>query len=199
MSKETRVITIFVSFLMLATFSAAIFAQGKSGVFPTGGADNPMLQGGGPAIGATATPTPIPLLVAPYDFNHDLKPDFVLLNASTRQTAVWYMNNNIFAGSVLAPPLPAGWSIAGIADFNRDGKADYLLFNASTRQSAIWYLSGVTRIGAVYGPTIASGYQLMGAADFNGDVKPDYVLFNPSTRGTALWYLNNNIFIGSAY
>ena len=54
MSKETRVIAIFVSFLMLATFSIVTFGQGKSGAFPTGGADNPMLQGSAPA--GTATP-----------------------------------------------------------------------------------------------------------------------------------------------
>ena len=28
------------------------------------------------------------------DFNHDAKPDFVLYNASTHRTAVWYMNNS---------------------------------------------------------------------------------------------------------
>ena len=34
-------------------------------------------------------------LVATADFNGDCKPDYVLYKASTRQTAVWYMNNNV--------------------------------------------------------------------------------------------------------
>ena len=141
------------------------------------------------------------------DFNHDGKPDYLLYNASTRRTAVWYMNNNVFLGGSYAPTLLAylGQSLAGLADFNGDGNGDYLVFNAGARQSAIWYLSGgcngcvITAHTIAYGPMIASGYELEKTADFNGDGKPDYLLTNPSTRRTAIWYLNNNIFIGGAY
>ena len=31
-------------------------------------------------------------------FNHDNNPDFVLYNGGTRQTAVWYMHNNVYGG-----------------------------------------------------------------------------------------------------
>ena len=139
-----------------------------------------------------ATPTPL------YDFNADNKPDYLLYNAGTRQTAIWYLNKNMFMGGAFAPTLPANWRVVGVADFNRDGEADYLLYNASTRQTAIWYLSGHTLIGGAHGPTIASGYALIGAADFNADGKPDYVLYGPSVQGTTLWYLDNNVFTGSA-
>ena len=44
----------------------------------------------------------------PYDFNHDRKPDFVLLNPSTRQRAGWYMNNNVRIGGALYSGS-AGW------------------------------------------------------------------------------------------
>src|SRR6266581_2060509 len=132
------------------------------------------------------------------DFNGDGEPDYLLYNVSTRQTAIWYLNNNMFVGGAFAPTLPANWRIVGVADFNRDGEADYLLYNASTRQTAICYLSGPTLIGGAYGPTIASGYTLIGAADFNADGKPDYVLYGPSVQGTTLWYLDNNVFTGSA-
>ena len=57
-------------------------------------------------------------LVATGDFNGDSKPDYVLYNASTQQTAIWYMNNNVYAGGAYGPTLPAGWSLAGVADFN---------------------------------------------------------------------------------
>src|SRR5438067_2037928 len=33
-----------------------------------------------------------------YDFNQDGKPDHVLYNAVTHQTAVWYLNNNVLLG-----------------------------------------------------------------------------------------------------
>jgi hypothetical protein len=151
-------------------------------------------------IGSAWGPTPPAgwALVATGDFNNDAKPDFVIFNASTRQTAIWYLNNNVFIGGAFGPSIPAPWSLVGIADFNRDGKPDYLLFNPNTHTSVIWYLSGATRIGSAFGPTIAAGYNLSGAADFNRDGKPDYLLFNPSTRQTAIWYLNNNLLIGTA-
>jgi hypothetical protein len=56
------------------------------------------------------------------------------------QTAVWYLNNNVFLGGAYAPTLPAGWSVMDVADFNLDGNP--ALFNPGTRQTAIWYLSG---------------------------------------------------------
>ncbi len=74
-----------------------------------------------------------------YDFNQDGKPDYVLFNAVTRQTAVWFLNNNVFIGGAFGPTLPAGWNVVGVADFDGDGKPDYLLFNlpATKRQSGI--------------------------------------------------------------
>ena len=68
-------------------------------------------------------------LVATGDFNNDGRPDFVIYNASTSQTVIWYLNNNVFIGGAVGPTLPARWSLVGIADFNRDGNRDYLLFN----------------------------------------------------------------------
>ena len=133
------------------------------------------------------------------DFDHNGKPDYVLSNGGTRQTLVYYMNNNIFLEGLLGPPLPAGWNLIDVADFNSDGNPDYLLFKPSTRQSAIWYLTGTTFLSSAYGPTIASGYQLTGVADFNEDGYPDYVLYNASTHKTAVWYMNNNLFVSGAY
>jgi hypothetical protein len=134
----------------------------------------------------------------PTDFNGDKHPDYVLYNASTRQTVIWYLNNNVLLSGSAGPTLPAGWRIAGVADFNGDGHPDYALFNPGTLQTVIWYLSGPKLVSGAAGPTLPSGWQLVATADFNGDGKPDYVLYNPSTRQTALWYMNNNVHIGSA-
>ena len=129
------------------------------------------------------------------DFNHDGKPDYLLYNASTRRTAVWYMNNNVFLGGAYGPTVPAGWQVVDVADFNGDGNLDYALFNSSTRQTAIWYLSGVTFITGVYGPHLPPGWQLVATADFDANGKPDYVLYNASTRQTLFWFMNNNVFV----
>jgi elongation factor P hydroxylase len=147
-------------------------------------------------IGYDLESAPAPV---PTDFNNDGHPDYVLFNSSTRQTVIWYLNNNVRIGVVSGPTLPAGWSVVGVADFNRDGHPDYLLFNPVTRQTWIWYLSGGVHLTGAAGPTITSGYELVGAADFNGDGKPDYLLYNQSTHQTAIWYMNNNVRIGSAY
>jgi hypothetical protein len=133
------------------------------------------------------------------DFNHDGKPDYLLYNASTHQTAVWYINNNVLLFGAYYPTLPAGWNVIDVADFNGEGNLDYALFNPGTRQTAIWYLSGVTFIGGAYGPTLPSGWALVATADFNHDGKPDYVLYNASTHQTVVWYMNNNVFVGGVY
>lgn len=133
------------------------------------------------------------------DFNGDSHPDFVLRNAATRQTAIWYLSNNVFIGSAYGPTLTIGWGLRAVTDFDLDSRSDYGLFAPSTNQTAIWYLSGPIRIGAVYGPTLPSGWELVGAADFNGDGHSDYVLYKATTRQTAIWYLNNNVHIGGGY
>ena len=86
----------------------------------------------------SATPT------TKSDFNLDGKPDYLLYRPGTRQTAVWFLNNNVLMGWASAPiPLPGGYRVIDLADFNRDGHPDYALFDANTRQTGIWYLSGV--------------------------------------------------------
>jgi VCBS repeat protein len=130
------------------------------------------------------------------DFNSDGHPDYVLRNANTRQTAIWYLNNNVLIDGDAGPILAAGWGLRALADFNLDSHSDYALFAPSTNQTAIWYLSGPTLIGGAYGPILPGGWELVASADFNGDNMPDYVLYNSSTRQTAIWYLDNNILIG---
>jgi len=133
------------------------------------------------------------------DFNNDGHADYVLCNPSTHQTAIWYLNNNVYQSGALGPSFRAGWSLDGVADFNRDVHSDYALFNSTTDRTAIWYMSGPTRIASAYGPTLPSGWELVATADFNGNGNPDYVLYSASTRQTAIWYLNNNVYVGGGY
>ncbi len=133
------------------------------------------------------------------DFNSDGHPDYVLRNGSTLQTAIWYLNNNVFIGGALGPSIRVGWSLDGVADFNRNAHPDYALFNPGTDQTAIWYMSGPTRISTAFGPTLPDGWELRQTADFNGDGFPDYVLFNSTSNQTAIWYLNNNVYVSGAF
>jgi hypothetical protein len=133
------------------------------------------------------------------DFNADGHPDYVVQNANTRQTAIWYLNNNVYVGSAYGPILTGGWRLRGAADFNRDIHPDYALFNSVTEQTGIWYLSGPTFIGSAWGPTLPAGWELVATADFSGDSKPDYALYNAGTHQTAIWYLNNNVRVGGGF
>jgi N-acetylneuraminic acid mutarotase len=105
-----------------------------------------------------AQPGPAPR----YDFNGDGHPDYVLNNASTRQTAIWYLNNNVYIGGAYGPTLPAGWSLVGAADFNRDGHPDYALFNLNTHTTAIWYLNNTFTSMALTGPLYQAAGNLWG-------------------------------------
>ena len=53
-------------------------------------------------------------LVATGDFNGDGYPDYVLYNADTRQTAIWYLNNNVYVSGVYGQLFrPAGFAGCG--------------------------------------------------------------------------------------
>jgi hypothetical protein len=62
-------------------------------------------------VGAGPTVTSGWALVDTADFNADGSPDYVLYNPTTRKTAVWYLNNNVFISSAYGPTVTAGWSL----------------------------------------------------------------------------------------
>jgi hypothetical protein len=140
----------------------------------------------------------IPPLPSLADFNTDARPDLLLYNAATQQTAIAYMNNNSVIGAAFGPTLPAGWAVVGTADFNRDGYPDYLLFNPTSRATVIWYMSNNVRLNSATGPTLPGGWSVAGLGDCNGDGYPDYVLFNANTGSTVVWYMRNSVHLNSS-
>jgi len=60
---------------------------------------------------AFGPPSSVVRRAAVIDFNGDGSPDFVLQNTSTSQTAIWYLNNNVYVSAAYGPTLPAGWSL----------------------------------------------------------------------------------------
>jgi elongation factor P hydroxylase len=140
-----------------------------------------------------------PLEPSEDDFNNDGHPDYLLYSSSTRQTAIWYLDRNVFIGSAFGPTLPANWMVVAVADFNRDGHPDYLLLNATTRQTVIWYMNNNIHVTGNVGPTLPAGWQVAATDDFNGDGYPDLVLYNPSTRQTVVWFMRNNVHVTGSY
>ena len=45
------------------------------------------------------------------DFDGNGGPDYLLYNSSTRQTAVWYLNNYLLIGDAAGPTIWAGWNV----------------------------------------------------------------------------------------
>ena len=79
---------------------------------------------------------PLPVnwrVVGVADFNGDNKPDYLLYNASTRQTAIWYLSGPTLISGALGPSIASGYTLVGAADFNADGKPDYVLYGASVQ------------------------------------------------------------------
>jgi hypothetical protein len=63
------------------------------------------------------------------DFNRDGRPDYALFNASTRQSAIWYLSGVkgvTFIGSAWGPTPPSGWALLATGEFNNDGKPGHL-------------------------------------------------------------------------
>ena len=84
----------------------------------------------------------------------DGKPDYLLFNPSTRQSAIWYLSGTTYVGGAWGPTLPSAWRLVGVGDFNGDSKPDYVLYNASTQQTAIWYMNNNVYAGGAYGPIL---------------------------------------------
>jgi elongation factor P hydroxylase len=95
------------------------------------------------------------------DFNGDDHPDYLLFNAATRGTVIWYMSGATRTSSRNGPTIPAGFEIAGLADFDGNGRPDYLLYNSSTRQTAVWYLNNNLLIANAAGPIIWAGSSIV--------------------------------------
>ena len=70
-------------------------------------------------VGSASGPT-IPLadvaqhqwsLVGATDFNHNGTADYLLYRPSTRETAIWYMRNNVVVGFASGPRIPSGYNL----------------------------------------------------------------------------------------
>src|SRR5437773_6725378 len=115
---------------------------------------------------ATPTPTPPPPPPGPgtaivADFNGDGHQDFVVRNPATRQSAIWYLNNNVFINGVFGPSLPAGWGLSGAWAFFSDCNPESGLFPLAMCRSVTWHCAAATFIRAALGATSRSAWGLV--------------------------------------
>ncbi len=94
------------------------------------------------------------------DFNGDGRLDYLLFNASTGQSAIWYLSGVTLLAGTYDPTLPGGWTLVGVGDFNGDSKPDYVLYKVSTRETAIWYMNNAVFVSGAFGPTLPAGWNL---------------------------------------
>ena len=81
----------------MSDFGGNIYKFTPSGVRSTFASGVSGFLAFGPPAEATAA------RAAELDFNSDGHPDYVLQNTSTHQTAIWYLNNNVYVGSRVWP------------------------------------------------------------------------------------------------
>ena len=102
------------------------------------------------------------------DFNGDNKPDYLLFNSSTRQTAIWYLSGPTLVAGAFGPAIPSitlsgGLTIVidliGAADFDRDGKPDYALYSSAMQRTAVWNNNALT--SSAFGPSLPANWSLI--------------------------------------
>jgi hypothetical protein len=100
-------------------------------------------------------------VVGVADFNGDNKPDYLLFNSSTRQTAIWYLSGLTFVGGAYGPSIASGYTLIGAADFDRDGKPDYALYSSAMQRTAVWYLNNNAFTSGAFGPSLPANWSLI--------------------------------------
>ncbi|MFE2283767.1 FG-GAP repeat domain-containing protein [Streptomyces sp. NPDC059443] len=140
------------------------------------------------------------------DFDRNGSPDILWHNTNTKETEVWYMDGNRYAGrqSLLeesGSPTRVGapWQIVGVTDFDLNGHPDILWHNVTTNESQIWYMNG-TRIAVRQSVVEESGnpthvgtpWEIAGVGGLNVFGGRDIFWHNTSTNETQIWYMDFN-------
>jgi len=111
------------------------------------------------------------------DFDGDGRDD-VLLQATSGQMQIWFMNGDIrmSVGALAAPA--AGWRIVGVGDLDGDLRADILWRSVDNRTLAAWLMNGTdVRFAPAF--SVPADFSLRGIADMNRDGVSDLVLSVP--------------------
>ena len=128
------------------------------------------------------------------DFDGDGKADLLWHNASTGETAVWFMNGATLLGG--GGLLPNGdWHETQLADFNGDGKTDIVWRNVISGATAMWIMNGGTIVSGA-GLQSDPNWEVIQAGDLNGDGKAD-LIWRHTNGSTAVWLMNGTQIIDS--
>jgi hypothetical protein len=131
------------------------------------------------------------------DFSGDGKPDILLRNRSTDETALWQMNGTTREQVISYPETyDTNWEIVGQADFTGDGRLDVLWRNYKTGENGIWEMNGTSfELGqeSLILPTAQEvDWKIEGVSDFTGDARPDILWRNYRTGENGIWEMNGS-------
>ena len=123
----------------------------------------------------------------------------IFLRSSSRQLALWLMQNTNTASSMLIRngiSYTQGWEPICAADFDSDGHQDFL-FQHTDGRLAVWYMTGATLRNSSAIKGAANRWRAVAAADFNGD---DYVdiMFRHADGRLAVWLMTGEGVLGSS-
>lgn len=141
-------------------------------------------------------PDPNWVLSAIADLDNDGYPDFLWRNNSTGEAAIWFMEGDLIASSVLIPNPGNGWRCVAAGDLNGDGVKDLIWRNIINGDNAVWFRTAGTRDGSYNSSALLSisvadqNWQIVGSADFNQNGFDDLVWRNNTTGDNAIWYMN---------
>jgi ELWxxDGT repeat protein len=124
------------------------------------------------------------------DFADDGRADVFWRNATTGQTAIWFMKSNGTYTPAVSPTVAAPWQPAAFGDFDGDARADVFWFNPSSGETSIWLMNGATITTAVRSIRVPLPWAPVSSADFNGDGRADLFWQNPNTGETSVWFMN---------
>ncbi len=144
-----------------------------------------------------------PILPPAADFNADLRPDLIWIYNATGELAMWNLGGGehgerlLGGGYLNAPPLPAGWRVAGSADMNGDGHTD-LVLQSDTGYLGAWFFNGSTMTGgALLSPSqVDPNWRIRAVGDLNHDGHPDLIWQYAPTGQVAFWLMNDATTIG---
>jgi len=146
-----------------------------------------------------------PVLPPAADFNRDGHPDLIWLTkpGPFGSLSIWSMGGGAHGEKVLAgfpttaPPMPAGWRVAGAGDFDGNGYTD-LIFESDTGVLGVWaFTSYPFDPGSVFTYATAltpsrvddPNWQIRAVGDLNHDGHPDLIWQYAPTGQVAFWLM----------
>lgn len=165
-------------------------------------------------LGGVQLPFPPWEVVGSGDFIGDSKSDILWHNPTSRQAALWSVQNFNLAGSAFVAAsdgaqvlLPAPWVLVGTSDFDQDGTNDLLWRNPTSRATRVWFMNGAVQeseeVIAAAATVPSPPWTLAGAWFFGSENSARLIWYISDSTNTSYglvtsWLMNGVTFPGPA-